>query len=235
MTGHGPGCWEEGELRAFLDGELPPQDLARLAAHLEGCTECRKRRQVLSARAARVSELVGGLTEPPAAPHRVPVLMPRPRPNYWMAAALALAAGWAAFVLLVPRRVEAPPPRVDFPGQLARVPAGGQPPAKASLPGQLAQGAAATAQPPARIAPVETPLGAAAAPPVARPRAVKRALPPPAPRANLAGFVPLDDDPIDAGVILRVALAEGRMQADVVYSPDGRPRAFRLVNAPAGK
>ena len=57
----------------------------------------------------------------------------------------------------------------------------------------------------------------------------RRASPAVPPRATLAGFMALDDDPIDAGVVLRVALAAGQ-QADVIYSSDGRPRAIRLVS-----
>jgi hypothetical protein len=64
---------------------------------------------------------------------------------------------------------------------------------------------------------------------------MRRAFPAAPQRATLAGFVALDDDPIDAGVVMRVALAEGRMQADVIYSQDGRPRAIRLVNDATGK
>ena len=43
----------------------------------------------------------------------------------------------------------------------------------------------------------------------------------------------LDDEPIDTGVVMRVALGPAEVPADVVFSPDGRPRAIRLVNTSA--
>ena len=33
-------CWPEGALRAYLDGELPPQDMQAVAAHLGKCAAC---------------------------------------------------------------------------------------------------------------------------------------------------------------------------------------------------
>jgi len=43
-------------------------------------------------------------------------------------------------------------------------------------------------------------------------------------------YVALDDDPIDSGVVLRVALADTGQLADVIYDEQGRPRAVRPLN-----
>jgi hypothetical protein len=206
-------CWPDGMLRALADRELPADELARLSAHLEECPQCRARCRELSARAERVLGLVGGLAEPAVdlpsvRPMPKPVAMPRLHTGRWVAAAVALAAGWAALALLSPKPVQAPAathvqaPTVEAPHE-AEVP-----------------------EPPKPMA-VHTPVRV-------MPRAARRAFPAAPPRATLAGFMPLDDDPIDAGVVMRVALAAGQ-QADVIYSSDGRPRAIRLVNDPTGK
>jgi hypothetical protein len=43
-------------------------------------------------------------------------------------------------------------------------------------------------------------------------------------------FLALDDDPIDMGVVMRVALdSAADLQADVIFDADGRPRAIRPV------
>ena len=41
----------------------------------------------------------------------------------------------------------------------------------------------------------------------------------------------LDDEPFESGVIMRVDVNPGNVQADIVFGPDGRAHAFRLVNA----
>jgi hypothetical protein len=44
-------------------------------------------------------------------------------------------------------------------------------------------------------------------------------------------FLALDDDPIDMGVVMRVALDTGdAVQADVIFDADGRARAIRPVS-----
>ena len=56
--------------------------------------------------------------------------------------------------------------------------------------------------------------------------------PAPAPVALEKGdFVPLDSEPIDAGLVVRVSLGPNNVQADVVVSADGRARAYRLVDS----
>ena len=46
-------CWSEGALRAYLDRELPPEDMERVAAHLGECPRCEACRTELAGRAAR--------------------------------------------------------------------------------------------------------------------------------------------------------------------------------------
>lgn len=46
-------------------------------------------------------------------------------------------------------------------------------------------------------------------------------------------FVPLDSEPIDAGLVVRMSIGPNNVQADVVISADGRARAYRLVDAAA--
>ena len=58
-----------------------------------------------------------------------------------------------------------------------------------------------------------------------RGRRVRRPAPEP------AYFVALDDEPFESGVIMRVDVKPGNVQADIVFGPDGRAHAFRLVNA----
>jgi anti-sigma factor RsiW len=56
---------------------------------------------------------------------------------------------------------------------------------------------------------------------------------PPAPTPvalHKGDFVPLDSEPIDAGLVVRVSLGPDNVQADVVISADGRARAYRLVD-----
>ena len=42
-------------------------------------------------------------------------------------------------------------------------------------------------------------------------------------------FLALDDEPIESGIVMRVTVP-GSTPADIVFSPDGRARAIRLVN-----
>ncbi len=96
-------CWSEGELRAYLDRELPAEQLERLAAHVAECAECGRVLAGLEARAAWVGGLMQELPGTVAA-HRE-------RHGWrWVAAAAALAAGLAVAALLAPRHVA--PPRV---------------------------------------------------------------------------------------------------------------------------
>ena len=85
-------CWSEGALRAYLDRELPPEDMERAAAHLGECPQCEARRAELAGRAARVSGFMNVLPEPGPATS-LPLIARQPRTAWqWTAAAMALAA-----------------------------------------------------------------------------------------------------------------------------------------------
>jgi hypothetical protein len=194
-------CWSEGELRAYLDRELPADTMQKVALHLAECAECGRVSAGLESRAAFVAGLLRELEAPAPAPARR-----RSHAGRWAAAALALAAGLAIVALLIPKRAEqpAPAPRV------------------------------AAVEPPAAVQPAASaPVMEAVEPPVLKParRPVRRTAPP----ARLAraaddGFVRLDDEPFETGVVVRVALGPRQVPADVVFGSDGRPRAIRLVN-----
>jgi anti-sigma factor RsiW len=58
--------------------------------------------------------------------------------------------------------------------------------------------------------------------------------PRPAPSRPMASldkgeFVALDNEPIDAGLVVRVSVGPNQVQADVIFTADGRARAYRLV------
>jgi hypothetical protein len=79
----------------------------------------------------------------------------------------------------------------------------------------------AIAQPPPVEVPVVTPPSrAVAVSTAAKRRRVKQADP----------FIALDDEPIESGIVMRVELP-GSTPADIIFSPDGRARAVRLVSA----
>jgi hypothetical protein len=71
--------------------------------------------------------------------------------------------------------------------------------------------------------PVEIPMVTASAVPRAVPVARK-----PRRTASADPFIALDDEPIESGIVMRVELP-GSTPADIVFSPDGRARAVRLV------
>ncbi|HET6312292.1 MAG TPA: redoxin domain-containing protein [Chloroflexia bacterium] len=50
---------DEGQLRAYLDGELPRLEAARVEVHLESCAECRERLEEIRTGAIEVSGLLG--------------------------------------------------------------------------------------------------------------------------------------------------------------------------------
>jgi hypothetical protein len=192
-------CWPQGALRAYLDGELPTGDMQQVAAHLGECRACDGLCRELAARAAHVSALMELLPELGEAVPR-PVGVPRRRAN-WIGVAVALAAGLAVAVYLLPDRH----PRET----LVRPALRPTPPTVAAV-AAIAPAPAQTPEPPARR----------------RPRRVRPTPPEP------AYFVALDDEPFESGVIMRMDVTPGNVQADIVFGPDGRARAFRLVNAP---
>lgn len=205
-------CWQEGALRAYLDGELPPEDVERVAAHLGNCTVCDSLFTELSGRAAHVSALLELL---PDADFVVPHAPSLPhRGANWVSIAVALAAGLALAAYLLPARQ---PRAMLVPPGPASVPA---PTATAAAALTLAKNPALTGAMNRAMTPVPVERFAPR-----RPRRVSQNAPDP----NY--FVALDDEPFESGVIMRVDVTPGNVQADIVFGPDGRARAFRLVNA----
>ena len=198
-------CWSEGALRAYLDRELTPEDMERAAAHLGECPWCEACRAALAGRAARVSGFMNVLPEPGPATS-LPLITRQPRTTWpWAAAALA-AAVVIAFVL-APKRVV--PVSSGAPVQSPSVQSGAD--------------ALVRARPPGRApAPANTgsPVQSTA------PRHSKRQ--PDEPRATADYYLALDDEPIETGVVMRVALGPAEVPADVIFDQDGRARAIRL-------
>jgi hypothetical protein len=97
-------CWSEGELRAYLDSELPPGDMQRVAAHLKECDGCGGLYAELEERAARISMLLGALPEPE--PVRQLPSLPRRSGAAWRWAAGAVAAALVVAFLWMPKRME---------------------------------------------------------------------------------------------------------------------------------
>jgi hypothetical protein len=189
-------CWAEGELRAYLDSELPPGDMQRVAAHLKECAVCGGACTELEARAARISMLLGALPE--AEPVRQLPSPPRRSGASWRWAAGAVAAALVVVFLGMPKRTE------------KVVMATPTPPA-----------------PQARVAPAPPPA-------TVKPAIIRRVVPV-KPKAQVDYYVKLDDEPIETGIVVRVGLDGGQVPADVILGPDGRARAFRLVNDFSGE
>lgn len=151
-------CWTEGDLRAYLDRELPGVDRDRIASHLAVCEECDAQYREIAARAERVATALSALADniAPARPR-----LAAPKVKLWprWAAAVGMAAGIA--LLIGSPKVKAPAPAVA---------------------------------------------------------------------QQKEAFVALDNEPIDAGLVVRVSLGPNNVQADVIMSADGRARAYRLVS-----
>jgi hypothetical protein len=206
-------CWSEGALRAYLDRELPSAYIQQAAAHLRDCPACDTLCKALAARAANVAALVDLLPEPEMETIHVPARGPRRAvvrmPAGWVGAAVALAAALGIVAYLVPRR-----DRVQAPVAVAPV-------------------AVAPVAPPA---PLTAKPDAVAEVPVVAVRPARNRARQASTRVPEAGdFVALDDEPFESGVIMRVEVKPGNAQADIVFGPDGRPRAFRLVKAAGQK
>ncbi|HWB83870.1 MAG TPA: anti-sigma factor [Bryobacteraceae bacterium] len=202
-------CWPEGELRAYLDRELPPGDLERVAAHLAECPACRTQCEELAGRASRIVALMQTLRAESAPRPAIPVKAQTRK--YWRAAGAAAAAvlvASAGLWLMVGKSRPAQP-LTTAPRHAASVLPAAQPDVVSAPP----------------VAPAAEP---AKAPAAARPAPKRRVVPRPS-RPKMEYFYALDDDPIDAGVVVRVTLDDHR-QADVILSSDGRARAIRLVN-----
>jgi anti-sigma factor RsiW len=115
-------------------------------------------------------------------------------------ATLALAAAAALAFVLVPKRVEQPRPVAAPPAQRMHRPIQAEAPAPRSTDSTVAAAARATHRKTGRQAKPE----------------------------HTEYFLALDDDPIDMGVVMRVALdGAADVQADVILDAEGRVRAIR--------
>jgi len=201
-------CWSEGQLRAYLDRELPTEDMEGIAGHLEVCSECGDLWAELAGRAARVSALMDALPDP----DRMVSISRAPRRAksttwQWAGAAVALAAGLVLGIVLMPKHQP----------QVSHV-------APAVLPTVVVHAAPDPIEPQgSRV------VTAAARPGRVRPaQQMKRSTLPEVRSSD--DFVSLDDEPISTGVVLRVELGPKGVPADVIFGSDGRPHAIRLVN-----
>jgi predicted anti-sigma-YlaC factor YlaD len=198
-------CWSEGALRTYLDRELPAGDMKLVAAHLGECSSCDTLCTELAGRAARVFALLETLPQPETTVRMRP--MPSRAPSralsrwLWPGAAVALAAGLAIASFTVQKRQELP--------QVAQV---------------------APNLPAVPVEPVITALPETTPAPTARAAVAKLPVRKRNAAASMDYFLALDDEPIESGVIMRVAVQPGNAQADIVFDPGGRARAIRLVS-----
>jgi len=196
-------CWPEGSLRAYYDGELPPADRERISAHLAECPDCEALADELAGRAARVAALMSALPEPEQVmwmPRRAGSPARVAHRGRWAAAAVALAAGVALGIWLSPKGPKPIPAPVARVEAIPRVPV--EPPSDPQV---------------AITQPVQS---------VRMPTRL-RLTPRPAPKQV---FFSLDDEPIETGIVVRVALGPAEIPADVVFGADGRAHAIRLVS-----
>lgn len=199
-------CWPEGVLRAHLDRELSPEEMDGVAAHLGECQECARLSAELVARAKRVGVWMEAL--PAAAPLTgVEWVAPARRRaaggRWWIGLAAALAAAAVVASLMMSRHKDVVPVSA---------------PVVASAPPAIESPA------------IESPV--VVAPPTQTAAAPRRVRRPKAPvRVASNEFLALDDEPIETGVVMRVGVEPGNVQADVLFGPDGRAHAIRLVSS----
>ena len=209
-------CWSEGDLRASLDGELEAASAERLTAHLTECAACEATRQALANRAARVSRMVSALeVEASILPIRPILPMPPiPAQRVWRntVALGTLAAGLAIIALTLPH---GPASKVIQDANLAR------PNPATSLTTHVVPAQPVSHTHPRHAKPEQR---AAVPTPVAAPATVAPA------ETDNGYFLALDDEPIETGIVMRVASPSGDFQADVIVGPDGRAHAIRILN-----
>src|SRR5690349_10992429 len=88
---------DEGQLHAYLDGELTPVERARVDEHLAGCAACRTRLDEERELVERASKLLGfALPGDRPAPPLSALARPRPR-RFWH---VRMPLAWAATVIL---------------------------------------------------------------------------------------------------------------------------------------
>lgn len=58
------GCFDEGSLRAYIDGELSEAERAALTVHLAGCDACGHAIETLRSRSQRVAQVLAAPSAP---------------------------------------------------------------------------------------------------------------------------------------------------------------------------
>ena len=97
-------CWSEGELRAYVDHELPSRDMERVSAHIRECPACGAVCAELTVRADRLRVWMDALPDV-AAPIRTPTAPRRVQAGRrWAGVAAGLAAALLLAVVLLPKR-----------------------------------------------------------------------------------------------------------------------------------
>jgi anti-sigma factor RsiW len=117
------GCLQAGDWRAYLDGELRPEEMVRAGEHLAECAACRELHQEIAGRASRVSSLMMDLDAAPVPMVRNAARRPV---RAWVMAGMGVAAALAAAFVLAPQRVqtvEAPTIAQHVPEPVAAPPA----------------------------------------------------------------------------------------------------------------
>jgi anti-sigma factor RsiW len=208
-------CDFSGKLMPWLDHELPADDAADVARHLQLCLECRGRVEAYR----QLSGAFDGYCD--AYCDETMALRPRrklSRRTLTVAGAAALAAAMAALVLLAPRaRIRLSP--VLAPAPVANAAIVSQPPAP---PVQAAQAAQAAAVPIKTIPRLEQSKGAEQIRhPAPQPQAQATNWLPPEPAVEIA--IPAD------AIFPPGAVPEGvSFTAEVAIAPDGSAQQIRL-------
>ena len=195
-------CWAEGTLRAYHDGELSPAEMEQVESHLSECSVCAKLADVVSSRAVLVQNLLSALPGPEQL-----MWMPRcePKPvSIWPRWAAAGAAIAAAITIVFLWSLAKAPDVVTKGAAVAS--AAGSNEVEATAPAQRAEAALSSAR-------------------VIRKPARQK------PSSPRQAFLVLDDQPIETGVVVRMALGDAGIPADVVFGADGRAHAIRLVDS----
>jgi hypothetical protein len=174
-----------------------------VAAHLAECAECAGMSKDLAARAARVAVWMDALPEVHFAEPtpRRTLALRRTSRRRWIGLGAAIAAGLAVAAMLLPRHKNV----------------------VAALPPSV------VLAPPAAMVAVVSDAAVVSGSRHLAPRRIRQ--PRLRPRAVNNSFLPLDDEPFETGVIMRVGVEPGNVQADIVFGQDGRAHAIRLVNA----
>jgi anti-sigma factor RsiW len=181
-------CWQEGDWRAYLDGELTTAEMDYGREHLAQCEACSALHQEIAGRANFVGAMLMDLD---AAPTMARPAIPARSGWKWAATGVALAAALVMAFVLAPKREE-----------VAEAPV-------------------------TPAAPMTAPITPTVAAPVLAVRHNATVRPRRA-RPQLQYFLAFDEEPIDTGTVMRVAL-EGGIEADVIVDASGRPRAIRAA------